>query len=84
LFLFIATIEGSLTTIPLPRAKTSVFAVPRSMARSEENRLNKERILIAACGKLLRASRGANWWGYSGRALEPEARTPFERSIPQA
>ena len=45
LFLLMATIEGSLTTIPLPRAKTSVFAVPRSMARSEENRLNTDRML---------------------------------------
>ena len=31
-----ATIEGSRTTIPLPRANTSVFAVPRSTARSLE------------------------------------------------
>jgi uncharacterized membrane protein len=41
-----ATMEGSLTTIPLPLAKTSVLAVPRSIARSEENRLNKERKFI--------------------------------------
>ena len=32
--LLMATIEGSLTTIPLPRTETSVLAVPRSMARS--------------------------------------------------
>src|SRR2546427_701686 len=31
-----ATIDGSRTMIPLPRAKTSVFAVPRSTARSLE------------------------------------------------
>src|SRR5579862_4082002 len=37
--------EGSLTTIPFPRANTSVFAVPRSMARSEDMRLNTDRIL---------------------------------------
>src|SRR5882762_6832027 len=29
--------EGSLRTIPRPRTKTRVFAVPRSIARSEEN-----------------------------------------------
>src|SRR6202521_4313694 len=43
--LFIATIEGSLTTMPLPCANTSVFAVPRSMARSEEKRLNTDLML---------------------------------------
>src|ERR1035441_8511396 len=42
-FLLIATMEGSLTTMPLPAAKTSVFAVPRSMARSLENMLKSER-----------------------------------------
>jgi hypothetical protein len=31
-----ATMEGSLVTMPFPRAKTQVFAVPRSMARSLE------------------------------------------------
>src|SRR5881227_2125780 len=45
-FLLIATIEGSLTTMPLPLAYTRVLAVPRSIARSEENRLNKERKFI--------------------------------------
>src|SRR5881296_2718098 len=35
--------EGSLTTIPLPFAKTIVLAVPRSIARSLENRLRSER-----------------------------------------
>src|SRR6185437_6223873 len=44
LFLLIATIEGSLTTMPLPLANTSVFAVPRSMARSEERRLKTDLI----------------------------------------
>ena len=42
LFLLIATIDGSLTTIPLPLANTSVLAVPRSMARSEEMRLKTD------------------------------------------
>src|ERR1035438_1103573 len=46
LFLLMATIEGSLTTMPFPLAKTSVLAVPRSIARSEENKLNKERKFI--------------------------------------
>ena len=32
-----ATIDGSLSTMPRPRAKTQVLAVPRSMATSEEN-----------------------------------------------
>ena len=44
-FLLIATIDGSLTTMPLLRANTSVLAVPKSMARSEDNRLNTDRIL---------------------------------------
>src|SRR5205823_14700554 len=35
--LLIATIDGWLTTIPLRRAYTHVWAVPRSMARSLEN-----------------------------------------------
>src|SRR5581483_1494057 len=42
-FLLMATIEGSSTTMPLPRAKTKVLAVPKSMARSLENTLNRER-----------------------------------------
>src|SRR3982075_1828012 len=41
-FLLMATIEGSFTTMPLPRAYTSVFAVPRSMARSLEKMLNRD------------------------------------------
>src|SRR2546425_11506599 len=45
LFLLIATMEGSLTTIPLPLENTSVLAVPRSIARSEENRLKTDRKL---------------------------------------
>src|ERR1017187_7614778 len=42
-FLLMATIEGSFTTMPLSAAKTSVLAVPRSMARSLENMLKSER-----------------------------------------
>src|SRR5687767_11491226 len=37
LILLMATIDGSLTTMPFPRAYTHVLAVPRSMARSLEN-----------------------------------------------
>src|SRR5271155_2997199 len=43
LFLLMATMDGSLTTIPLPLAYTSVLAVPRSIARSEEIRLKIDR-----------------------------------------
>src|SRR5215212_9144395 len=43
--LLMATIDGSLTTMPFPRAYTQVFAVPRSMARSLEKRENTERRL---------------------------------------
>src|ERR1700694_794734 len=46
-FLLMATIEGSFTTMPLPRAYTSVLAVPRSMARSLEKILNSDRRLWA-------------------------------------
>src|SRR5262245_16134463 len=42
-FWLIATMEGSFTTIPFPFAKTIVFAVPRSIARSLEKRLKSER-----------------------------------------
>ena len=45
LFLLMATIEGSFTTMPLLRANTSVLAVPKSMARSEEKRLKTDRKL---------------------------------------
>src|SRR3954465_9895115 len=44
-FLFTAMIDGSLTTMPLPFAYTSVLAVPRSIARSLENMLKRERRL---------------------------------------
>src|SRR6185295_9854688 len=47
--LLMATMEGSLTTIPRPFAYTSVLAVPRSMARSLENRLNNGRKFISCC-----------------------------------
>ena len=42
LALLIATIDGSFTTMPFPCENTSVFAVPKSMARSDENRLNTD------------------------------------------
>ena len=34
---FMATTEGSLMTMPLPRTSTSVLAVPRSMPMSRES-----------------------------------------------
>src|SRR5207248_3093344 len=37
-----ATIDGSLRTMPLPRAYTHVLAVPRSMARSWQKRDSRE------------------------------------------
>jgi hypothetical protein len=40
-----ATMEGSLTTMPFPLAYTRVLAVPKSIARSLENILNSERRL---------------------------------------
>src|SRR3974390_2319729 len=42
LILLIATMEGSFTTIPLPCENTNVFAVPKSIARSDENKLNTD------------------------------------------
>src|ERR1700761_2761375 len=42
-FLLMATMDGSLTTMPLLAAKTRVFAVPRSMARSLEKTLKSDR-----------------------------------------
>src|SRR5437762_8445098 len=44
-FLLIATIDGSFTAMPLPRAYTQVLAVPRSIARSLENNDSIERRL---------------------------------------
>src|SRR3990167_10044965 len=58
LILLIATIEGSLTTIPLPRAYTHVFAVPRSMARSFEKSEKNE-------------PRGMKWLGSFLRDVDP-------------
>src|SRR5260370_1548693 len=45
LTLLIATIDGSFTTMPLPCENTSVFAVTRSMDRSDENKLNTDLML---------------------------------------
>src|SRR6476660_1838109 len=42
LTLLMATIDGSLTTMPLPRAYTQVLAVPRSIARSLEKSEKRE------------------------------------------
>src|SRR4030042_1163054 len=41
-FLFLATTEGSRTTIPLPLTRIKVLAVPKSMAMSEESKEKKE------------------------------------------
>src|ERR1700712_2089465 len=43
---FTAMMEGSLTMMPLPWAKTRVFAVPRSMARSLEKSEKIDRMLL--------------------------------------
>src|ERR1700688_4417015 len=40
--LLMATMDGSLTTMPLPCANTSVCAVPRSIDRSDEKRLTTD------------------------------------------
>src|SRR5580658_2836029 len=68
-FLLSATMEGSFTTMPLPLANTKVLAVPRSMARSEENRLKRERRFIkgyrcqeARCSKMLAHFRPFEGW----------------------
>src|ERR1017187_9969471 len=53
LFLLMATMDGSLTTMPLFLANTSVLAVPRSMARSDEKRLKRERRFIGKLARLL-------------------------------
>jgi hypothetical protein len=39
-------IEGSFTMMPLPAAKTSVLAVPRSIARSLEKSEKIDRMLL--------------------------------------
>src|SRR5258708_24489256 len=72
LTLLIATIDGSLTTIPLPRAYTQVLAVPRSIARALENkdsidrRLNQNSLcrLLFGCGRWFGPAlrdRGRGW-----------------------
>ena len=43
----IATIDGSFTTMPLLRSNTSVLAVPRSIARSEENMRKSDAVVIS-------------------------------------
>src|SRR5688572_4467009 len=66
--LLIATMDGSLTTIPLPRAYTHVLAVPRSMARSLENNDSIERRLKTS--RLLRELAHRLLIGRSGRRLD--------------
>src|SRR5882762_7944331 len=60
LTLLMATIEGSLTTMPLPRAYTQVLAVPRSIARSLENKESIERRLNESsfCGRVVQKRQG--------------------------
>src|ERR1700680_1930618 len=50
--------EGSFTTIPFPFGYSSVVAVPRSIAKSEENKLNSERMFMERFLELLHSSRG--------------------------
>src|ERR1700722_16491011 len=86
-FLLMATMEGSLTTMPLPLANTSVFAVPRSMARSDDKRLKTERklypfLLIMSCywsepfsGVVSQVAqrRSPSLWNHNGHALNGRA-----------
>jgi hypothetical protein len=46
LILLMATMDGSETTMPRPRAKMHVLAVPRSMARSCEKRARKNANMV--------------------------------------
>ena len=55
----IATTDGSLMTMPLPRTSTSVFAVPRSMPMSRENRPMT----------LLKGLPKAMWWSRCARRV---------------
>src|SRR5215204_3982385 len=59
--LLMATMEGSLTTMPLPRAYTQVLAVPRSIARSLENTDSIERRLKKGsfCGRVVQKCDGS-------------------------
>src|SRR6266540_792550 len=53
----VATTEGSESTIPRPRTYTSVFAVPRSIARSRPALLSEERKLSGSAGGKRRGER---------------------------
>src|SRR5213594_1007066 len=69
-FWLIATMEGSLTTIPFPFAKTIVLAVPRSIARSFEKRLSRDRGDQVIIGPLRARKRLSAWieaaWAQGG------------------
>src|SRR5579862_7373988 len=67
LVLLMATMEGSLTTMPLPLAKTSVLAVPRSMARSDDNKLKTDRKLYPFL-LVIAPLRNHNGYAFDGRA----------------
>src|SRR5437867_7741234 len=71
--LLIATIDGSLTTMPRPLAKTSVLAVPKSMARSLENGLNRFLILIKLIRSSLQIRRKGSPGGSNIQQREPDA-----------
>jgi hypothetical protein len=52
-FFSIATHEGSLMTMPLPRTRTKVLAVPRSIPMSSENRPRSQFSGLKANGEVL-------------------------------
>src|SRR5438093_5368284 len=70
-FWLIATMEGSLTTIPFPFAKTIVLAVPRSIAKSFEKRLSRERGDQVIIGPLSTRKRLPAAWIEDARARAP-------------
>src|SRR4029077_4131747 len=67
LVLLMATMEGSFTTMPLPLANTSVLAVPRSMARSDDSRLKTDRKLYPFL-LVIAPLRNQNGYALDGRA----------------
>src|SRR5713101_8277720 len=76
-----AMIDGSHSTMPLPLAYTSVVAVPRSMARSFENRLSTDlglqAIVAPTCAS---SSSGGSIVGRSVADGPPETRLDVDLS----
>src|SRR4029453_5124027 len=75
--LFRATIDGSLRTMPLPRAKKQVLAVPRSMARSWEKWESRvANMVVPASGNAdavgYSFESAGNGWKYSPLGREPK------------